>query len=158
MGVKKTKKYSKQGKKNRAKGIRVEAKVREDLEDKGWIVDKWTNNIELEKNKVIKAKRKYNPYLRALSIGNGFPDFICFKLPRKNSKSYEIIGIEVKSNGYLDKEEREKCLAYLNKKTFLKIFIAKPIKNGRNTSIEYIDFEKKYPKGKSKKELKHNKT
>lgn len=38
----------KQGKKNKVAGTRFELKVRKDLEDKGWIVDKWTNNIEFK--------------------------------------------------------------------------------------------------------------
>ena len=36
------------GKKSKAKGMRFESKVRKDLESKGWIVDKWTNNVEFE--------------------------------------------------------------------------------------------------------------
>jgi len=35
-----------QGKKNRAAGARFELKVRHDLESKGWIVFKNTNNVE----------------------------------------------------------------------------------------------------------------
>ena len=35
-----------QGKKNRAAGARFELKVRKDLEEKGWIVSKWMNNVE----------------------------------------------------------------------------------------------------------------
>ena len=38
--------YKKQGKKNRQAGARFELKVRKDLESKGWIVDKWSNNVE----------------------------------------------------------------------------------------------------------------
>ncbi len=34
------------GKKSRAAGQRFEKRVREDLEKKNWIVDKWSNNIE----------------------------------------------------------------------------------------------------------------
>lgn len=36
----------KQGKRNLAKGRRFELKVRKDLEEKGWIVSKWMNNVE----------------------------------------------------------------------------------------------------------------
>ena len=36
------------GKKSRDAGMRFERKVRADLESKGWIVDKWTNNVDLE--------------------------------------------------------------------------------------------------------------
>jgi len=41
-----TKERSKIGKKSRAQGNLFEKKVRADLESKGWIVDKWTNQIE----------------------------------------------------------------------------------------------------------------
>ena len=39
---------SKRGKKSRAAGGRFELKVREDLEKKGWIIARWTNNVEFE--------------------------------------------------------------------------------------------------------------
>ena len=89
--------FSNQGRKNRASGARFELKVRGELEKQGWIIDKWTNNVDLEEKKLIKAKRKYNPFLKALSIGTGFPDIVAFKLIRKN---YEVIGEEVKRNGW----------------------------------------------------------
>ncbi len=136
--------YSKQGKKNRAAGVRFEAKVRAELKSQGWIICKWMNNVDLEKNEIIPAKRKYNPYLRALSIGNGFPDFICFR--NSGKKNYEIIGVEVKRNGWLNKQEKEKCLWYLKKKIFSKILIAKSAKDGRFVKVEYIDFKEKYKK------------
>ena len=83
----------------------------------GWIIGKWMNNVDYEKEgkigKLIPAKRKFNPFLRALSIGTGFPDFICFK---KQDKLYEVIGVEVKANGGLDKEEKEKCKWLLENK------------------------------------------
>ncbi len=132
-------KYSKQGKKNRAAGVRFEAKVRADLKSQGWIVDKWMNNIDFEKNEIVPAKRKYNPYLRALSIGNGFPDFICFK--KSGKKNYDVIGVEVKRNGWLDKKEKEKCRWYIKKKTFSKILIAKAKKEGRKIKVEYKEFQ-----------------
>ena len=132
---------SKQGKKNRAAGARFELKVRKSLEKEGWILDKWTNNVDLEKGELIKAKRKYNPFLKALSIGTGFPDFIVIK---RKGKLYEIRGIEVKSNGWLDKEEKGKCKILLDKKTFNKIFIAR--KGKKRGEIVYDDFEKKYDK------------
>ena len=36
----------KKGKKSKAAGQRFEAKVRQDLENTGWIVSKWANNVE----------------------------------------------------------------------------------------------------------------
>ena len=44
----------KQGKKNKASGARFELKVREDLEKKGWIVDKWSNNVDLNHKEIFK--------------------------------------------------------------------------------------------------------
>jgi hypothetical protein len=136
--------FSKQGKKNRAAGIRFETKVREDLESMGWIVNKWVNTIDYGKNKIVPAKRKYNPFLKALSIGTGFPDFVCFK--RDSSGNYEVIGLEVKANGYLDQVEKGMCFWLIENKVFSRILIAKRNKEGRKTEIEYIDFSNKYKK------------
>jgi len=94
------------GKIFRARGARFELKVRNDLEKQGWIVDKWTNNMDLEEGRLVKAKRKYNPFKKMLIIGTGFPDFIAFK--RINDKYHEVMGVEVKTNGILAKTEKEK--------------------------------------------------
>jgi len=128
-----------QGKLNRASGRRFESKVRKKLEGMGWIISKWMNTVDYEKNKLVSAKRKYNPYSKALSIGNGFPDFVGF---RKNGKGFEVIGLEVKANGYLDKIERGMCIWLLTNKIFSRILIAK--KGKKRGEIEYIDFKKKY--------------
>lgn len=40
----------KRGRISKAAGVRFELKVREDLEKKGWIVDRWSNNVEFEEN------------------------------------------------------------------------------------------------------------
>lgn len=144
MPTKKSSKKSETGKKSRARGQRFEAKVRQNLEELGWIVSKWTNTVDYEKNKIAPAKRKYNPFLKALSIGTGFPDFMCFK--RNSEGNYEIVGIEVKSNGYLDKTEKGMCIWLLENKIFQRILIAKRVKEGRGAGIEYIDFEVKYNK------------
>ena len=137
----KTSSKSKRGKLARASGARFELKTRKDLEINGWILDKWTNNVDLEKGILTKAKRKFNFFsnMKILGIGTGFPDFIAFK--RKNNL-YEIIGVEVKGNGWLDKTEKEKCKFLLDKKIFSKILIAK--KSKERGKIEYIDFAEKY--------------
>ena len=137
-----TKKKSTQGRKNRAAGRRFEAKVRANLENKGWIVSKWMNTVDYKKKKsgkLVPAKRKYNPFFKALSIGTGFPDFVCFKRSRGN---YEVIGLEVKKNGYLDKKEKGMCYWLLKNRIFSRILIAK--KGKKRGEIEYIDFKKKY--------------
>jgi hypothetical protein len=140
------KKNSLRGKRNRAAGRRFEAKVRAELEKLGWIVSKWMNTIDYNKEgktgKLIPAKRKYNPFLKALSIGTGFPDFICFK---KNPKGcYEVIGLEVKRNGYLDQIEKGMCHWLIENKIFSKVLIAK--KGKKRGQVEYIDFKEKYSK------------
>lgn len=105
MAVKDPKKV-KSGKKSKAQGAEFERRVRKDLEEKGWIVDKWTNNVEfdedvkgikekgqkdfpeiskgIQEGKLIKAKPKFvfNPGLRRrmpMGMGSGFPDFIAYK-------------------------------------------------------------------------------
>lgn len=132
------------GKKSRAAGTRFEAKVRQHLEEIGWIVSKWMNTVDYEKNgkigKLVPAKRKYNPFLKVLGIGTGFPDFIAFK--KNNDGKYEVIGVEVKIRGYLDQIEKGMCQWLLQSKVFSKILIAK--RGKKRGEIEYIDFEKKY--------------
>ena len=93
------KQAAKRGKKSRASGAVFEKRVRADLEEKGWIVDRFTNNVEFNglkvpgKNEIfnqgrlIPAKPKFvfNPVMkRRIMIGNnsGFPDFIAFKRVR----------------------------------------------------------------------------
>ena len=134
-----TKKKRAQGKKNRAAGARFEAKVRGELEKMGWIVSRWMNTVDYEKNKLVPAKRKYNPFLKALSIGTGFPDLVCFK---KENSGYEVIGVEVKRNGYLDKVERGMCHWFIENKIFQRILVAKIGK--KRGEVEYLDFKEKY--------------
>jgi hypothetical protein len=69
------------GKKSRASGKRFELETRRDLEKKGYTVCKWNNTVDLENNKLVAAKSKYNPFLkRVMSEGSGMPDFIIFRL------------------------------------------------------------------------------
>jgi len=145
-GIPTSKKKSKisTGKKSRAAGSRFELKVRKDLESKGRIVDKWNNNVDLDENVLVIAKRKYNPFSRVMTIGTGFPDFISIKHIHENT--YSVIGVEVKMNGMLSKIEKEKCAWYLKNKIFSEILIAKAVKNGRKIEIEYEDFLEKYGK------------
>jgi hypothetical protein len=130
------------GRKSKASGAKFELKVRLDLEEKGWFVDKWSNNFDLEVGNVIAAKRKFNPHWRGMTAGTGFPDFIAFQL--LDEKKYKVIGVESKSNGLLSKEEKEKCVALLGKKVFNEILIARKKKVGRRVLVEYVDFEEKY--------------
>jgi hypothetical protein len=137
---------SEMGKKSRAKGQRFESKVRQDLEDLGWIVSKWMNTVDYDRlgkmGKLVPAKRKYNPFLKVMSIGTGFPDFVCLK--KKLNGDYEVIGLEVKGNGYLDKTEKGMAIWLFDNKIFSRILIAKQSKE--RGKIEYIDFNVKYNK------------
>ena len=107
-GMPQSKKKSniKRGANARAAGSRFELKVRKDLESKGRIIDKWGNNIDLEENKIVPAKRKYNPFKKMLVVGTGFPDFI--SIQNMDKELYDVVGVEAKMNGMLSKIEKEK--------------------------------------------------
>ncbi len=51
IGVQKKKSNVKRGSMSKSSGGAFELKVRKDLEEKGWIVDKWSNNVEFEEDK-----------------------------------------------------------------------------------------------------------
>jgi len=165
----KTKERSKIGKKNRKSGSDFERRTRADLESKGWIVDKWSNNVEfqlenLETNekscgKLIPAKHKFRGKGIPMAMGTGFPDFIAYKFimgfPEEEDKvllcsnglnistyeGWEIIGVECKTNGYLSKEEKEKCKWILENNIFSKILIAYKEKEGRKIVVKYKEFK-----------------
>jgi len=140
-GTVKLKKKSKinTGKHSKAKGGIFELRVRKDLEEKGWIVDKWSNNLDLENGNIHPAKRRFarfNASMGVMTIGTGFPDFIAFQ---KRGDNYKIIGVEVKINGKLSREEKEKCKAYLEKETFSEILVAHKVKEKNRVRVEYVD-------------------
>lgn len=141
-GIPETKKKSnvKKGKLSKGRGRRFELKVRKDLEEKGRIVAKWSNNVDLEEGKVVAAKRKYNPFSKAMTIGTGFPDFISIK--QIHEGAYSVIGVEVKMNGILSKIEKQKCAFYLQNGIFSAIWIAK--QGEKRGEIVYDDFFEKY--------------
>jgi len=138
IAIQKDKVKIKRGKKSKGSGRQFELRVRKDLEAKGWIVDKWTNNFDLEEGVVIPAKRKFNPFSKVMTIGTGFPDFICFE---KRGDLYKIIGVEVKMNGMLNRVEKDKCLQYLNNGIFSEILVARKVKEENRVRIEYTDVE-----------------
>jgi len=135
--------FQKQGKRNRARGGEFERRVRLDLEENGWIVNKWMNNVDLSQEKIVPAKRRFNPFSKVMAIGTGFPDFICF---RSKNDFFEVILLEVKKNGCLDKEEKAKAKWYLEKGIVKEILVAQQAKEGRKIKIEYKSFLEKYPK------------
>jgi len=106
--------------------------------------------------KLIPAKHKFRGKGIPMAMGTGFPDFIAYKIgliPQKvqtqagnfitkyvySDEGYEVIGVEAKSNGYLDKEEKEKCKWLLENNIFSKIFIAS--KGKKRGEIIYKEFE-----------------
>ena len=54
---------------------------------------------------------------------------------------YEVIGVECKMKGILDKLEKEKCRWLLENHIFSKILIASKTKVGRKIVIKYKEFE-----------------
>jgi hypothetical protein len=135
--------FKKQGRRNRVNGGIFERKVRADLEKNGWIVNKWMNNVDLIENKLVPSKRKFNPFSKVMTIGTGFPDFICFN---QKDDSFNVILVEVKRNGIFDKDEKEKAKWYVKNKIVKEILIAMEEKSGRKLGIKYVNFLEKYPK------------
>jgi hypothetical protein len=131
------------GKKSRAAGARFELKVRKDLEEKGWITDKWTKNVDLDKMELVPTRRKFIPGKGFLGIGTGFPDFIAFRPivgeKKEEFHTYNVIGVESKSTGLLDKKEKEKCFFLLEHNVFKDILIAG--KGEKKGSIEYVNYK-----------------
>jgi hypothetical protein len=139
--------FKAQGKKNRQKGALFEIKVREDLQKMDWIVTKWMNTVDFSKDskgQLVPAKKKFNPFLKALAMGTGFPDFICFRSSTSSDK--EVIGVEVKSNGSLDQIEKGICRWLLDNHILSRILIARKKQEGKKIIIEYINFLDKYKK------------
>jgi hypothetical protein len=143
------------GKKTRAQGKAFELKVRADLEKQGWIVSKWSNNVDMcfimgdngmsEKlhGKLIPAKSQYNPFFkRIVGEGSGFPDFIVYQyheIYESHLATYQIIGVESKMTGILDKIEKEKCKWLIENNIFSKILIAsKGTKRGQIVYEEFV--------------------
>lgn len=133
----------KRGRKSRASGKRFEIEVRKDLEKRGYIVCKWTNTVDFQGNKLIQAKSKYNPFLKKIvSEGAGFPDHLAMRrLTQKGM--YMVIGVEAKKRKYLDAMEKRMAAWLLDNNIFLKIYVAYPVKEGREKKIIYKKFEKK---------------
>ena len=144
----------KQGKRNRINGANFERKVRADLESKGWIVSKWQNNVDLSFSKKFTPEGYLipdnGPHLIPAKMGRfrsnqgGFPDFVAFRYETIEPIAFPvttIIAVECKTNGYLDKEEKEKCKWLLENKIFSKILIASKKKVGRKVEVEYNEFK-----------------
>ena len=137
-----------QGRKNRAAGARFELKFRKIMEEKGWIVDKWGNNIDLQTNEIVKAKSN-----RFRMSSTGFPDFVLFKKMTESFEDapgyYDLRLVECKLDGYLTKMEKEKLKVYQDKG--FQVFIAYKDETQENKlrMREYVHGEdkEKIPRG-----------
>lgn len=110
------------GKRSRRAGLDFELRVRKWLEEwHGLVVTKWHNDIDLEKKKVIPAKRAFFRG-RPLTVNTGFPDLLAYKF-LKDDKAI-VYGIEVKSNGKLTKTEKDKLSLYKELGIFSEVFVA----------------------------------
>ena len=109
--------------------------------------------------KLVQAKTSWRrtPHgMFPMNLSPGFVDFICFRQPEIESighynqtfnegKSdiddlYEVIGVESKINGTLDKLEKQKCQWLLDNNIFSKIFIASKHKIKNRIHIEYKEY------------------
>ena len=124
------------GKRSKVQGAAFELRVRKDLEEKGWIVDRWSNNVK--DNKLVPAKvtwRRTPKGMFPMGLNSGFPDFTAFRYDTK------IIGVECKMTGKLDKEEKEKCQWLLDNNIFSKILIASKEKEKNRIKIVYTEWK-----------------
>jgi hypothetical protein len=143
------------GRINRKSGNDFERRVRKDLEEQGWIVTKWQNNVDLEDLKLIPAKHQFNFFTKAMTVGHGFPDFLAIKKFDEEENFYntgavpsgkglfinafEVKFVESKSNGYLKKDEKAKC-EWITKNLKIPIYIANKKKEGRKIKVEYQEY------------------
>jgi predicted Holliday junction resolvase-like endonuclease len=104
-----------QGRKNRNHGKYFEGRVREDLEKKGWICFKNSNNVEkidTENGQTIlfrQTRPKYNPFAkRIIYTGNGFPDYVCI-MGFDDGATFKVMFVECKSAKYMSHEEKKKA-------------------------------------------------
>ena len=128
---------AKQGKANRAAGKRFELKVRADLESDGWIVFRNSNDVKQIDNKNGQTIRfqqttgHWNPFTRTIMVSqSGFPDFICLRDDGTESfdknilmTNFKPMFVECKTNGHLDKIEKEK-VKWIREKLKIPVFIA----------------------------------
>jgi len=153
----------KQGKRNRINGAKFELLVRKDLESKGWVISKWQNNVEVSGVVYEQEKKKFNLKLvkgkcvpakmgKFRSNQGGFPDFICYKgskapkdFAKRGTKNidylYEIIFVECKTNGYLDKVEKEKAKWYLDNNYCSVFLVASKYKEKGRVKIKYKELK-----------------
>ena len=119
---------SRRGRLGRIHGQRFELSVREDLNEKGWLVFKNDNQVYLDENEFKQAKRSYNPFTHMVGYGNGFPDFLCITLDG------DVKFVESKKNKYLSQEEKLK-VAWIKENLKIPVEVAF---NNKDGEIEYV--------------------
>ena len=119
----------KQGKRNKRVGAAFETKTRKLFEEKGWIVSKWNNNIDLQTDEMKPAGNHYIPG-RGLTTGKGFPDFVMFGEQSINTELYHLFFVECKTNNLLSKEEKMKMnvLREMGHKCYIAFLAGKEVK------------------------------
>lgn len=109
-------------------------------------------------SKVVPAKAKFNPFTkRVMNMSSGFPDFIAYKFSSIQDNGpptctfhdwrslmkvipfnhINMLFVECKSNGCLDKIEKEKAKWYLDNNYCSKFLIVSKKKVGRKVEVEY---------------------
>ena len=152
----KTEDRKKLGKKTRKEGKDFEARVRVNLTEKGWTVCRFDNDVR--DGKLVQAKTSWRrtPHgMFPLNLSPGFPDFQCHRISvkidnggtrivapcipsfNKDNFDYQIIGVECKISGTLDKLEKQKCQWLLDNHIFSKILIASKHKIKNRIHIKY---------------------
>ncbi len=90
--------------------------------------------------KVVSCKRVFKRFgagKGVMSIGTGFPDFVCFE---RRGDLFKVIGAEVKMDGKLGREEKLKCAWLLEKGIFSEILVASKIKEKGRVKVAYVYF------------------
>ncbi len=124
-------------------------KLIEQRSDGTKFIDKENGKIIIE-GKLIPAKHKFRGLGRPMAIGTGFPDFVVWheglneevekRLRMERHHCVGVMGVEVKSNGRLTKEEKERCAWLVENKKFIRIVIAS--KGTKRGQILYREFQK----------------
>lgn len=109
---------------SKRKGSDWEYRVKKYFEDMGYLVSRWSSNVDLKKNKLIPARPRFNPGTKSFLMNSaGFPDFVVVS-------PYFWFFVECKLNGKLSAEEKKKAAFY--KDLGYHFFVAsKEIVNGR---------------------------
>lgn len=151
----------KQGKRNRAAGADFERRTRKNLEEKGWMVSKYQNNLNYEfiddnfNGDYVSIPARASKFRLS---STGFPDLITYKIigckycmeelglsetediETSEHKLFDVQFYECKVNGQLSKEERQKAKWYLDNNHCSKFYIVSKQKVKNRIHIIYTDF------------------